>query len=615
MAHESFEDHDTAQVMNANFINIKVDREERPDIDRLYMDALHIMGEQGGWPLTMFLTPDLKPFWGGTYFPPEAKYGRPSFTHILKELSRIWQTEPEKINSNTQAILDRLQAPHTGTVAHQPTRSALIETAEKISRAGDYKNGGIGQAPKFPQSPIFRFLWAAHQSYPDQVSDDLVWLTMEKISQGGIYDHLAGGIARYTVDEKWLVPHFEKMLYDNAQYISMLCTMHNHKPTQLFRMRIEQTVDWLLSDMRTKEGLFASSYDADSEGEEGKFYCWELSEVEMLLSESSRYLFIKVYDISHSGNWEHKNILNRTDHPQLLSETEERRLTQDRHILLKARNKRLPPGWDDKALLDWNALTITALIEAAISLGNKQLLDDALNTLGRVEKHLRKDNKLHHSYRSHEVRSHATADDYAHLIAAYISAYEATLEPTWIERATDHMDKMIAGYLDSDSSAFCMSPESADDLIVRDKYATDDVTPNANSTTVINLWKLSLLAARSDYYVQAERTLAWLSSHMITNPYSCPTAWLAFMALDEQAQIILTGDRDDPVFQKLHAAALKVSIPNRTIIYADTNLMLPENHPSSSITDRSKTAAYICRNQTCSLPVTDPKQLPNSGIH
>ena len=292
MAHESFEDDAVAELMNAHFVNIKVDREERPDIDRIYMDALHVMGEQGGWPLTMFLTPDLKPFWGGTYFPPESKFGRPSFSHVLRELARIWETEPEKITTNSDALLERLSAPPPASTNPDPDHALLEQMIQQVINAVDLENGGIGRAPKFPQGPLFQLLWSVHQSHPGRGYDTPVWLTMNKISQGGIYDHLGGGIARYAVDEKWLVPHFEKMLYDNAQYITLLCKMHNSAPNELFRQRIEQSVSWLLSDMQTPEGLFASSYDADSEGVEGKYYCWAESEINDLLTNSTQRSFL-----------------------------------------------------------------------------------------------------------------------------------------------------------------------------------------------------------------------------------------------------------------------------------------------------------------------------------
>ncbi len=615
MAHESFEDDKVAGLMNANFVNIKVDREERPDIDRIYMDALHVMGEQGGWPLTMFLTPDLKPFWGGTYFPPESKFGRPSFSHVLNELSRIWQTEPDKITSNTEALLDRLRAPAPASTNPDPDHQLLDRMIKQLIGAVDEHNGGIGQAPKFPQGPVFQLLWSAHLATPEQGYDAPVWLTMNKISQGGIYDHLGGGIARYAVDAKWLVPHFEKMLYDNAQYVTLLCKMHNSVPNDLFRQRIDQTVRWLLSDMKTEDGLFASSYDADSEGVEGKFYCWEKAEIDRLLTESTRHLFNKIYDVSEQGNWEHTNILNRTDHADPLPPDEEDVLAQSRDILLAHRKKRVAPGWDDKALTDWNALTVIALLNASIVLDDRVLQEVALTTMEKLQTHLRKDGRLYHSFRNGQVRSHATADDYALVISAALTAYEVTLDWKWIEQADSLMGEALDYYLDRNDNAFAMAPRDATDLIVRDKYANDDVTPNANATMVINLWKLSVYLNNPDYHATAEAVFEWLKSNMTRNPFACPTAWLAFTTLAEQTQFILVGNHNQKNFAELHKACLKVSSPNQLIMQVDADASLPDSHPASGKTGLAEPAVFLCRNMTCNLPVTDPEDLSQSSVH
>ncbi len=615
MAHESFEDKTVAAIMNEHFVNIKVDREERPDIDRIYMDALHMMGEQGGWPLTIFLTPDRKPFWGGTYFPPESQYGRPSFTHILTELSRIWHTEHDKIETNSKAILQRMSTQANRSSDIEPTEELLIQTVKKLVNAIDPENGGMGQAPKFPQSPIFQLLWSAHQSYPDEQFAKAVWLTMSKISQGGIYDHLAGGIARYAVDNKWLVPHFEKMLYDNAQFVSLLCAMQNQAPNNLFRNRIKDTVKWLLQDMKTRDGLFASSYDADSEGIEGKYYCWQKSEINMALEESNRHLFCKMYDVSESGNWEHTNILNRTAHPYDLSENDEFILSKARRKLLEVRKERTPPGWDDKALTDWNALTVIALLDSSNTLTDPELQKVALATLSNIQTHLRRDGKLHHSFRKGSVRSHATLDDYAHLIAASIAAYETTFDVSWLADSRHLVEEVTAQYLDTEHGGFFMAPHHATDLIVRDKYATDDVTPNANATMVINLWKLSHYLNNEEYLRTAKQVFDWLTPYMINNPFSCPTGWLAFMALNEQPQLILVGDANDERFKDLHLASLKISIPNRTIFHLNEKMGLPENHPAKQKQNIDQPAVYLCRNHTCGLPITNPDELAKSGIH
>ena len=280
MAHESFEDPVTAGLMNQNFINIKVDREERPDIDRIYMAALHSLGEQGGWPLTMFLTPDALPFWGGTYFPPETRYGRPSFRHVLTEISRIWQQERDKVTNNAEAISAALQQPRYEASPNQLSSAEIHQAADLIINATDPHYGGLKGAPKFPQAPIFSFLWEAYLRSRNEKARDAVLTTLTQISNGGIYDHLAGGIARYSTDHKWLAPHFEKMLYDNAQYVSLLTRAWLESEMPLFATRIAQTIEFVLREMTSKSGCFTSSYDADSEGEEGKYYVWDLAEIQ-----------------------------------------------------------------------------------------------------------------------------------------------------------------------------------------------------------------------------------------------------------------------------------------------------------------------------------------------
>ena len=298
MAHESFEDPVTAGLMNQNFINIKVDREERPDIDRIYMAALHSLGEQGGWPLTMFLTPDALPFWGGTYFPPETKYGRPSFRHVLTEISRIWQQERSKVTHNAEAISAALQQPRYEASPNQLSTTEIYQAADVIINATDPHYGGLKGAPKFPQAPIFTFLWEVYLRSRNEKARDAVLTTLTQISNGGIYDHLAGGIARYSTDHKWLAPHFEKMLYDNAQYVSLLTRAWLKTENPLYATRIEHTIEFVLREMTGESGCFTSSYDADSEGEEGKYYVWSQAEIEKLLAPDEFEIFQAAYDVT-----------------------------------------------------------------------------------------------------------------------------------------------------------------------------------------------------------------------------------------------------------------------------------------------------------------------------
>ena len=319
MAHESFEDDETAQLMNEHFVAIKVDREERPDVDRIYMQALHSLGEQGGWPLTMFLTPDGQPFWGGTYFPKEQRYGRPSFRYVLNEIARIWRDERDKVTTNATALVSALKRePPKPDQEAVLTLDLVEQAAQALLSAIDFDHGGLKGAPKFPQVPVFDFLWTMAERTGDRRLAEAVTTTLTHISQGGIYDHLGGGFARYSVDHLWLVPHFEKMLYDNAQLVSLLARVSARTGTALFRVRIEETIDFVLREMLTPIGAFAASYDADSEGEEGKFYVWTAEQRSRESSARKKpILFAQTYDVSAQGNWEGHNILNRLKTPAL----------------------------------------------------------------------------------------------------------------------------------------------------------------------------------------------------------------------------------------------------------------------------------------------------------
>lgn len=609
MAHESFEDESTAELMNRHFINIKVDREERPDVDRIYMDALHLMGEQGGWPLTMFLDTERQPFWGGTYFPPVSQYGRPSFKQVLTQLATIWHDQQDKIGNNTKAILAKLQSKPPAATGHAITSDLLQTVVRQLLQVYDQTNGGIGSAPKFPQSPIFQLLWTLHKTLGLPAAGEATRHTMTMISQGGIYDHLAGGMARYTVDARWLVPHFEKMLYDNAQYVSLLSQLNNTAGNELFRSRIEETCNWLLDDMRTPNGLFASSYDADSEGEEGKYYCWQEPEIDEILSESSRNLFKQAYDVNANGNWEGKTILNRLNNPELFDPETEKQLKASRELLLAHRKQRVPPSWDDKTLTDWNALTIQGFAHASVTLDRPDYLQVATQTMTALLQTMTHDGLLYHSQRNGDLRGHATADDLAHLISANLTLYETTIEGHWLEKAEMLTDMLLSDYDTEGSSAFAYVSKRTDDLPLRQIIWNDDVMANANATMIINLSKLSLHSGNDAYLERAKAIMADFEPHMLANAFSCPTAWIAWIALTSQPQIIITGNKDHPAFKELHHAALKAAQPFTAFLHADNPSSLAPDHPAHGKDSGDTPTVFKCVNQTCSLPVTDPGQL------
>ncbi len=362
MAHESFEDPDTAALMNERFVNIKVDREERPDIDHLYMSALHALGEQGGWPLTMFIAPDGAPFWGGAYFPPEPRWGRPSFRQVLQGVSEAYRTDHEMVTKNTTALREVLSRMSRAEPGDLPTPVHLDAVAAALLRLNDPEHGGLRGAPKFPNPPIFRFLWQNAFRTGSPEGQEALHLMLQRMSQGGIYDHLGGGYSRYSTDAIWLVPHFEKMLYDNAQLLELLALAHAHRPDPLYAARAEEIVGWMVRDMTAERvaerAAFAASEDADSEGEEGRFYVWTEAEVNSLLGNASA-AFKRAYDVTAGGNWEGHTILRRVTDAG--SAADEAALARSRAVLFEARAKRVRPGRDDKVLADWNGLAIAAL--------------------------------------------------------------------------------------------------------------------------------------------------------------------------------------------------------------------------------------------------------------
>ena len=417
MAHESFEDGATAAVMNELFVNIKVDREERPEVDEIYMSALHHLGEQGGWPLTMFLDADGKPFWGGTYFPKTAQYGRPGFQDVLRHIARVYREEPEKIGKNREALVKAL---------HEKARPAgkvvigieeLNGLAEQFLRLIDTEKGGIRGAPKFPQCAILEFLWRAGERTGSESFFDAAIVSLRNMCEGGIYDHLGGGFARYSVDDRWLVPHFEKMLYDNAQLLELLALAWKKTGDDLFRRRAVETVEWLKREMIVEDGGFASSLDADSEGEEGKFYVWSFAEVERVLGVEDAAFFAKAYDITREGNFEGHNIANRLLSGSASPE-EEARLGPLRAKLLDARANRVRPGLDDKVLADWNGLMCAALANTGATFDEPSWIELGATAFRIVSDNMTREGRLGHSWREGRLLFPGLSSDYGSMIRA-----------------------------------------------------------------------------------------------------------------------------------------------------------------------------------------------------
>ena len=517
MAHESFEDDATAAVMNELFVNIKVDREERPDIDAIYMGALHALGEQGGWPLTMFLDSEARPVWGGTYFPRDFRFGRPAFVDVLRRVATVFREEPEKVAENAKALTDALAQPQRTSDAPAIDDRLLQDLTARMVPAIDPVHGGMQGAPKFPQWSFFWLLWRGGIRYGNEPARAAVVRTLDNICQGGIYDHLGGGFSRYSVDERWLVPHFEKMLYDNALLIELMTEVYRETGSPLFKARIAETVGWLEREMIADGGGFAASLDADSEGEEGKFYVWSLDDVLRVLGEEDGRYFAEVYDVTADGNFEDHNILNRLGRLQLRSDAEEARLAELRGKLLAERGKRVRPGWDDKVLADWNGLMIAALARASVVFERPEWLALAKRAFDFVATRMSENGRLLHAYRDGKAKAPATASDYANMIWAALRLNEATNERRYFEQAVAWTDVLDKHYWVAGDGGYATSADDTRDVIVRLRPGSDDAAPNANGIMLANLVALGTLSGEARYMDRAGALLAAFAGEMGRN--------------------------------------------------------------------------------------------------
>jgi uncharacterized protein YyaL (SSP411 family) len=604
MAHESFEDAATAAVMNALFVNIKVDREERPDIDQIYMAALHHLGERGGWPLTMFLTPDGEPVWGGTYFPKESRYGKPNFVHVLQELSRLFRDDPERINNNRLALMSRLA--EKARPADKVTVGAqeLDEAARQVAGAMDPVHGGIRGAPKFPNPSILEFLWRAGARMNDARFFRLVELTLERMSQGGIYDHVGGGYSRYSVDDKWLVPHFEKMLYDNAQILELLALAYQHSRNPLFRARARETVEWLDREMIT-HGALAASLDADSEGEEGKFYVWSLEEINQVLGLDAD-LFVRHYGVRAEGNFEGHNILNRMVRLPA-SDEDEAKLRGARGKLLEARAARVRPGFDDKVLADWNGLMIAALVNAGVVFEEPDWIDMAGRAFAFIADSMTRGDRLGHSWREQRLLFPGLASDFAAMIKGALALHEATGERSYLDRALTWQRAFDRHYA-APNGGYFFTADDAEGLVIRPDATTDDATPNPNGVAAHNLLRLAVFDGAGEWRARADRLFDGLLPLAAQNMFAHTSLLNALDARLRAAEIVVTGAGERAA--ELLLAALKLPFVDRVVLRAPSAAALPENHPArEKLAAAPEGAAFVCMAERCSLPVSQPEKI------
>ena len=623
MAHESFEDPDTAAVMNEHFVNIKVDREERPDLDAIYMEAVVALTGHGGWPMSVFLTPDGLPFYGGTYFPPTSRYGMPAFKQVLISLAEAYRGQRQQIQQGGEQL--RARVAQSLALRGEPSQLSP-ETLDLAFRglAGrfDSTHGGFGDAPKFPQPMNLEFLLRYHHRTGEKAALDMVDLTLTRMASGGIYDQLGGGFHRYATDARWLVPHFEKMLYDNALLARVFLHAWQVTRRPLYRRVVEETLDYVVGEMTHPQGGFYSAQDADSEGEEGKFFVWTPEQVKSVLGEEEGKIFCGYFDITTRGNFEGKSILNVKLDPgsaasaaRMDEETFQEIIQRGRQRLFKARESRTRPGRDEKVLTAWNGLMLAAFAEASQVLGREDYRQVAECNADFVLGQLRQEGRLLRSWTAESAsgpgvaRLNAYLEDYAFYTDGLLALYSATFDPRWFAEARRLADVMLSHFADPNGGFFDTSHDH-EPLITRPKGLQDNAIPSGNAMAADVLLRLGAYTGDDRYRQPAEESLAAMASVMQQYPGGF-SHWLCALAfqLAPAYEIALIGD---PLAEDTQAMLEVVRRPYRP--FQAVALAAPGDESAGQIIpllasrpqQDGRATAYVCRNLTCHTPVTDP---------
>ncbi|MEJ2600668.1 MAG: thioredoxin domain-containing protein [Anaerolineales bacterium] len=622
MAHESFEDPQTAAFMNNHFINIKVDREERPDLDEIYMNAVVAMTGQGGWPMSVFLTPQGIPFYGGTYFPPIRRYNMPSFREILQVIAQTWKNDRQRLLTAGNQVLDHLHGTNqVGTPGQLLNQDVLDQAALRLAQTYDWQHGGWGRAPKFPQPMAIEYL-LRRTVKGDHMASDIAMHALRAMARGGMYDIVAGGFARYSTDDDWLIPHFEKMLYDNAQLALAYLHAYLLSADDQFRRITEETLDFMLDEMPVykkdepdKLIGFMSSLDADSEGEEGKYYIWTLAEIQEALDAKLAGLVIEAFGIRQSGNFEGANVLQRVKDDESLAQYFDQsvdeiqnQLKQALSVLREVRKTRLPPGKDDKILISWNALAVIALAEAARYLDRSDYLEDARSIANFLLAEMHPQDRLLRSWRAGNARHNAYLEDYAALILALLSLYQSDPHPHWFQSALQLNEEMLANYSDPDGGFFDTRADQGD-LILRPKGFQDNATPSGNALATMALIQLATYQGNEEWRSLAEKMISGVQEAAGQYPTGF-SYWLcatdAFFTPFQEVAIL-----GDPHHSQTSALIHQLWSHYRPHTLAAISPFPPASGSPALLNQRPllnhKPTAYVCQNFACKMPVTDPK--------
>ncbi len=616
MEKESFEKEDVALLMNTNFVNIKIDREERPDLDHIYMDAVQAISGSGGWPLNVFLTPDAKPFYGGTYYPPVKAFNRSSWTEVLQAIAQSWKERKNEIESQAENLTAHLTQSNNFTqikfdpIINEAQNLFTIEQCrtmfDNIMKAADKEWGGFGKAPKFPQTFIIQYLFRYQHFTNDEAALHQALLSLDKMLQGGIYDHIGGGMARYSTDNEWLAPHFEKMLYDNALLIDVLCDAWQITNDKKYKEAIQKTIDFIRTELTHQEGGFYAALDADSEGVEGKYYVWQKHEIESILGKDAS-LFCEFFDVTENSNWEETNILrilqpaNEFVVTRNIDYKEFNKMIQDCiQKLSTERTKRIKPSLDDKIILSWNALALKAIAKAAIVLQDKSLLELAERNFKFIETNFKKGDRsveMLHTYKGGVAKYSAFLDDYAYLIAACIQLYELNFDVIYLEKARQYTLYVLENFSDNENIFFFFTHSYQKDIIIRKKEIYDGATPSGNSIMATNLSKLSIIFDIPAWEQRASQMLFVLLDTVIKYPSSFGI-WASlllqnFVGLNE---IAVAGTNSDELAKKITINY----IPYRIIMASGK---INETYPLlKGKPDSLKSLIYYCKRYNCLNP-------------
>jgi uncharacterized protein len=618
MEHESFENEAIAKIMNADFVCIKVDREDRPDVDQIYMSAVMALTGQGGWPLNVFLTPELKPFYGGTYFAPDARYGRPGFPVVLEDIARVWKTQPDQVEKAGKQLAEMLNNPNKDSSGGALTEAVIKEALHNLEQGFDPREGGFRGAPKFPPSMALQFLLRVYQKTRNKSLLPMVELTLDKMARGGIYDQVGGGFSRYSTDDEWLVPHFEKMLYDNALLSRAYLEAYQVTGKEEYARTAREIFTYLFRDMTDKEGGFYSAEDADSEEEEGKFYVWTPAELKKTLGDKDGTDFCKLYGVTEGGNFEGHNILHlKGSLPDSLKALgkDDKWWESARATVLTERSKRIRPHLDDKILTAWNSLMISSLAYGYQILGDPQYLQAAEKASDFISRNLFSEGRLLASYRLGPSNVQGYIDDYAFFQEAQLNLYESTFNPAYLKKAIDLEKDMVRLFWDDQAGGYFFTGSDQKDakrLLTRTKEAYDGVIPSGNSVAALNDYRLAEFTGQKEYRDRADTILKAFSGLLARGGANFSKMLQAFQFdFYGPAEIFVVGPREDS--QKMIQLLWKTYLPNKVMVFAEDSLgnalgsLVPwtQGRPSQ----KGKPTVYVCRNFQCQLPATDEKKV------